>query len=65
MSGTWVSAAPVNDVAFLEIFAGEGTLSQMAASKGMPTLPPDEVTTGGTDFTIQSDIDALKIKLAD
>ena len=65
MPGTWVLAAPVNDVALLEIFAGEGALSRIAASKGMPTLQPDEVAAGGTDFTIQSDVDALKAKLAD
>ena len=48
------------DLIFLEIFAGDATLSQAVKGRGVPTLHPDEVQNGGTDFLSTMEIEKLK-----
>ena len=44
---------------FLEIFAGDATLSRAVKGRGVPTLLPDEVRHGGTTFLLKKEIEQL------
>ena len=53
---SWSQVLP-KDLIFLEIFAGDATLSQAVRGRGVPTLLPDEVIHGGTNFLSKKDIE--------
>ena len=44
---------------FIESFAGTGRLAQAVARIGIETLPPQDITTGGTEFMDQVALDEL------
>ena len=51
LAAPWVSNA-THDLLFLEFFAGSGNLSREVARLGIPTWQPDEVSQGGTYFSV-------------
>ena len=53
----------LSNVIVLELFAGSGGLSRTVAAAGIPTLPPDEFESGGTDFRNRKSIEGLKKRI--
>ena len=51
------------EIIFLEFFAGRGLLTSAAAAHNVLTCEPDEVTSGGTDFRSEMDIEKVKAKI--
>ena len=51
-------------VLFLEFQAGEGGLTQAVAAAGVAVEPPDELASGGFDFSVAADMIRLRAKLA-
>ena len=49
---------------FVEFFAGTGNLTEAVAKAGVPTDPPNDVTTGGLDFRKLEDVEKMKTYLA-
>ena len=62
-SGEWATQPPHDDVLFVEFFAGEGRLSSEVAKAGVPTWAPNDVATGGTDFTSVQAVEDLRSDL--
>ena len=50
-------------VLFLEFQAGEGRLTQAVAAAGVAALPPDELESGGVNFTSRAELKALRVRL--
>ena len=50
---------------FFEFFAGGGTLTKEVAKMGIRAAQPDDLLTGGMDFTDKNDIKRLKTALAE
>ena len=50
---------PPTGVLFIEIFAGEGRLSQAVARLGVRTAPPQDLMTGGFDFSVEHEVRQL------
>ena len=40
-------------------------MSKHMVARGIPTMKPNEVTTGGTDFAIDTDVAKLKALMVD
>ena len=56
---------PTDDVIFAEFFAGDGGLSREVARLGVPTWQPDDLATGGVDFSDGDAVAAVKRRLED
>ena len=48
---------------FVELFAGQGSLSHAVAKVGVPTMAPNDLASGGTDFSNMEQVDELKDQL--
>ena len=49
----------------MELFAGKGFLSKAVAKEGVPTMMPNDLADGGTDFANDEEVDALKSRLVE
>ena len=45
---------------FCEFFAGEGALTAVVTAAGVPVRSPDDLASGGIDFSDKSAVDALR-----
>ena len=59
----WATQPPQDDVLFAEFFAGEGRLSAEVAKTGVPTWAPNDVASGGVDFTSTQAVEGLRAEL--
>ena len=48
---------------FVELFAGKGLLSNAVVKEGVPTMKPDDLASGGTDFADHKEVEQLKTRL--
>ena len=48
---------------FAEFFAGGGELTRAVRTQGVPTMPPDDLATGGVDFDDVDQVAALRKEL--
>ena len=51
------------EIIFLELFAGRGKLTSAAAANNVLTCDPDEVSSGGTDFTSEEQIEKVRTRI--
>ena len=52
--------AHLEEVRFVEFFAGEGGLTRAVASTGVPVDEPQDLSTGGVDFTCADELDGVR-----